>query len=313
MRKKIGRFKKVALFTILAFVYCFVLLRNLNEGSRRSLQLRDDTDAADHIVISVLVTGVNPATQELTAQISLRPQGALAQDEVTPSVDLELLTNNVRSQQQFDFPKGKRMNRIEAVFPLNGELNKYPFDHYGTTLWFLITTPARKAQSQTAKIPEGVEQAPPGGQLVVGTTALQQSTTVPLTISLSASTPGIKFDGSVSRESTRKVTGIELKIRRADSVITVSFLLMMLMSGLALSLLAMVVKATTSGPKFDLVPLSFSISLIFGLPALRNVQPGVPPVGAFGDYVSFIWAEIIVGLSAIIVIWTWLLHSHEEP
>jgi len=312
-RKKIGRFKKMALFAILAFVYCFVLLRSLNEGSRRSLQLRDDTDAADHIAISVLVTGVNPATQELTAQIGLQPQGALAQDEVTPSVDLELLTNNVRSQQQFDFPKAKRMNRIEAVFPLNGELNKYPFDHYSTTLWFLITTPARKAESQTAKIPEGAEQAAPGGQLVVGTTALQQSTTVPLTISLSASTPGIKFDGSVSRESSRKVTGVKLKIRRADSVITVSFLLMMLMSGLALSLLAMVVKATTSGPKFDLVPLSFSISLIFGLPALRNVQPGVPPVGAFGDYVSFIWAEIIVGLSAIIVIWTWLLHSHEEP
>ena len=314
MPKKIGRLKRLLLFSILAFVYCIVLLRSLNEGSRRSLQLRDDTDAADHVVISVLVTGVNPATQELTVQISFRPQGALAQDEVTPAVDLKLLTNNVRNQQQFDFPKGKRMNRIEAVFPLNGELNKYPFDHYGTTLWFLITTPTRKAQPQMAKIPEGAEQPTPrGDQLAVGTTDLQQSTTVPLTISLSASTPGIKFEGSVSRESSRKVTGIELKIRRADSVIAVSFLLMMLMSGLALSLLAMVVKVTTSSPKLDLVPLSFSISLIFGLPALRNVQPGVPPVGAFGDYVSFIWAEISVGLSAIVIIWTWLLHSHDEP
>jgi hypothetical protein len=73
----------------------------------------------------------------------------------------------------------------------------------------------------------------------------------------------------------------------------------------------MVFKAT-HGPKVDLVPLSISISLIFGLPALRNVQPGVPPVGAFGDYLSFIWAEIIVGLSAIIIIWTWLLRSREH-
>ena len=61
-------------------------------------------------------------------------------------------------------------------------------------------------------------------------------------------------------------------------MIAVSIVLMTLMSGLAVSLLAMVFKATTSGPKVDLVPLSFSISLIFGLPALRNVQPGVPPV-----------------------------------
>ena len=126
-----------------------MLVHSQNEVNRRSLQLRDDTDAADHVVISALVTGVNPTTQELTAQIILQPQGALARDEVTPAVDLKLLINNVREQQQFDFPKGKRINRIEAVFPLNGELNKYPFDHYTTTLWFLITTPTRKTQSQT--------------------------------------------------------------------------------------------------------------------------------------------------------------------
>jgi hypothetical protein len=63
-------------------------------------------------------------------------------------------------------------------------------------------------------------------------------------------------------------------------VIAVSILLMVLMSGLAMSLLGMVFKATTNGSKIDLVPLSESISLIFGLSALRNVQPGVPAVGA---------------------------------
>jgi hypothetical protein len=321
MWKKIVRFRTLLVLSILVF-YCLILLRNLDEGKRRSLQLRDDTDAADHVAMSVLVTGVNPATQELTVQIGLRPQGALAQDEVTPAVDLRLLTNNVRSQQEFDFPKGKRMNRIEAVFPLNGELNKYPLDHYNTTLWLLMTTPTQKIQQKTPQIikdstlpqtigvPETTQsEASQGDHLAVGATELQQSTIVPLTIALSASTPGIKFNGNVSRESSLKVTGIELQIRRADNVIAVSILLMVLMIGLAMSLLGMVLKDMTSGSKVDLVPLSISISLIFGLPALRNVQPGVPPVGAFGDYLSFIWAEIIVGTSAIILIWTWLLRS----
>jgi Domain of unknown function (DUF4436) len=203
------------------------------------------------------------------------------------------------------------MNRIAAVFPLNGDLNRYPFDHYETTLWILMTTPAGKKQPQTSNIPESAEDQ--ALQRAVGTNALQQSTAVPLTITLAASTPGLKFDGNVSHESSLKVTGIGLKIRRADNVIAVSILLMILMGSLSVSLLAMVFKATTSGPRVDLVPLSISISLIFGLPALRNVQPGVPPVGAFGDYVSFIWAEIIVGLSAIIIIWTWLLRAGEEP
>src|SRR3984957_14293783 len=152
MWKKIFRFRTFLVLSIMMF-YCVVLLRNLDEGKRRSLQLRDDTDATDHVVLSVLVTGVNPATQELTAQIGLRPQGKLAQDEVTPAVDLKLLTNNVRSQQEFDFPKGKRMNRIEAVFPLNGEVNRYPLDHYETTLWLLMTTPARKVKPHTPTTP----------------------------------------------------------------------------------------------------------------------------------------------------------------
>src|SRR5580700_2378739 len=156
MWKKILRFRTLLVLSIMV-IYCVVLLRNLDEGKRRSLQLRDDTDSTDHVVMSVLVTGVNPATQELTAQIGLRPQGQLAQDEVTPAVDLKLLTNNVRSQQEFDFPKGQRMNRIEAVFPLNGELNRYPFDRYETTLWILMTTPARKKQPQSPNIPESAE------------------------------------------------------------------------------------------------------------------------------------------------------------
>jgi hypothetical protein len=318
MWKKILRFRPLLVLSILAF-YCAILLRNLDEGKRRSLRLRDDTDSTDHVVMSVLVTGVNPVTQELTAQIGFRPEGALAQDEVTPAVDLKLLTNNVRSQQEFEFPKGKRMSRIEAVFPLNGELNRYPLDHYDTTLWLLMTTPARKAKPETSQISQSPqvsqgseEEATQSDHLAVSATTLKQGTAVPLTIALSASTPGIKFNGNVSRESSLKVTGIELKIRRADNVIAVSIILMVLMSGLAMSLLGMVFKAMTFGSKVDLVPLSISISLIFGLPALRNVQPGVPPVGAFGDFLSFIWAEIIVGTSAIILIWTWLLRSDKH-
>ena len=310
--------RRIVSFRFLFFIcflilYCALIIRNLNEGARRSLQLRDDSDTTDHVAISVLVTGVNPATQELTAQIALRPLGKLAQDEVTPSVDLKLLTNNVRSQQEFEFPKGKRMNRIEAVFPLNGELTRYPLDRYRTTLWLLVTTPAQTIQTENSKVPENTgETALQGDHLALGAATLNQSATVPLTVTLSASTPGFKFEGNVSRESSLKITGIELRVRRADNVISVSIFLMILMSGLAISLLALVLKAT-AGPRVDLVPLSLSISLIFGLPAIRNVQPGVPSVGALGDYFSFIWAEMIVGISAILTIAMWLLRSHEEP
>jgi hypothetical protein len=95
------------------------------------------------------------------------------------------------------------MSRIEAVFPLNGDLNKYPFDRYRATLWLLMTTPAQKnTATRISNLPESAEkETPQSDHLAVGATALQKSSIVPLTITVSASTPGVKFDGNVSRDS----------------------------------------------------------------------------------------------------------------
>jgi uncharacterized protein DUF4436 len=303
---------RIGIILCIAAVYAAVLVRATTESTRRSLQLRDETSAQDRVVVSVLVTGVDPVAQELNAQLGFRLAGDFARDEVTPAADLKLLVNNVRGQQEFDFPKGKRVNRIEVVFPLNGDLNRYPFDRYQTTVWLLMTTPAANNKSQAPKILENkLDEAPHAEQLAVGAETMQRSTPLPLSLALSAVIPGIKFRGSVTRNESTQVTGISLNLRRADNLITVSILINAMMTGLAASVLAMVLVMTASRES-DLFPLSLSISLIFGLPALRSVQPGVPPVGAFSDYVTFIWAELIVAVSAVIAVWHWLVRVRAD-
>jgi hypothetical protein len=300
------------IISVLAVYLCVVFL-GLTESTRRSLLLRDETDAADRVFISIVVTNANPSTQELTAQLAFRLAGNIAKDDVTPAVDLKLLINNFRSQQEFDFPKDKRMNRIEAVFPLNGDLNKYPFDRYDTTVWLLMTTPARDVQLQSPKLPESIPALThQADELAVSSTALMRNAPVALSVSISASIPGIKFKGDVSRRNTQEPTGIALHLARANSVISVSLIVMVMMTALSMSVLAMAIRVR-AGEKPDLLPLSVSITLIFGLPALRNIQPGVPPVGAIVDYVAFIWAELIVATSAVIIMWTWLLRSRAKP
>ena len=305
------RFWILIILLVLAF-YSAVVFRGLTESTRRSLLLRDETDAADRVSISVVVTNANPATHELTAQVSFRLSGNIAKDEVTPAVDLHLLLNNFRGEQEFDFAKDKRMNRIEAVFPINGDLNKYPLDRYDTTVRLLMTTPARNAPAEVPKIPASITQhTHPTDELAVSPTALLQNAPVALSISLSASVPGIRFEGNVSRGSSQEPTGIVLHLTRATNVIAVSLIVMLMMTALSMSLLAMAIRARTA-EKTDLLPLSVSITLIFGLPALRNIQPGVPPVGALVDYVTFIWAELIVAASAVIIMWTWLLRTRPK-
>jgi hypothetical protein len=312
MWKKSARLKVAFVLGIIA-LYVAVLARGSTESTRRSLQLRDETSAQDRVAVSVLVTNVNPATHELTARLGFRLAGSIAEDEVTPAADTKLLINNVRGQQEFDFPRGKRTNRIEAVFPLDGNLNNYPLDHYETTMWLLMTIPPASNKPQISKGPESLPQeALHEEQLAVGAVTLQRSTPIPLSLVLSAKIPGIKFRGSVTRNEGTQVTGIALNLRRADNLIAVSILINAMMTGLAWSVLAMVLQVTTAKGEFDLVPLSMSLSLIFGLPALRNVQPGVPPVGAFSDYVTFIWAELIVAVSAVVTVWQWVLRAHHK-
>jgi len=159
----------------------------------------------------------------------------------------------------------------------------------------------------------GTSRAETSGQLELGTTELQSSEQIPLSVDLSASIPGLKFSGAIKETQAREIDHIELIVGRTNSVIVLSFLSMLLMMALAISVLLMAVRATATDRELDLQPLFLSVTLIFGLPALRNAQPGVPPIGAISDYISFIWAENIVAFSAIIIMWTWLVRSrHKE-
>ncbi len=74
----------------------------------------------------------------------------------------------------------------------------------------------------------------------------------------------------------------------------------------------MVFHVNASQGEMNLLPLTLCVTLIFGLPALRSIQPGVPPVGGFNDYLSFIWAEMMVSISAITLAWTWILRSRRR-
>lgn len=298
---------------VILFFYIGSVYRNASESSRRSLNLTEEATGEDRVLIIVDITDIDPNARQLTAQLGFRFVGAIRQDDQTPKVNLKLLVNNIAGQQEFDFPKGKRMGRIEVSFPMDGDVNKYPLDKYLAYLRFVVTKSGWANTSivaaEHASKPEGTARP---GELTVDEAALQGRVPVPVSVSTLASIPGIKFSRDVSREDEPTVTKVDLKVERPFNLIEVSFFVMILMMSLAVSVLIMALKATGAGKSFDLLPLSLSLTLIFGLPALRNVQPGVPPIGALADYFSFIWAESFVAASAIIIMWTWLLRPQQS-
>ena len=297
----------------IALLYLGSVVRNADESKRRSLNLLEEGTGDDRVLILVDITSIAPGSRQLTAQLGFRFSGDLRQDEQTPKVNLKFLVNNIAGEQEFEFPKGKRVGRIEVTFPMDGDVNKYPFDKYLAYLRFIVTRAGAASAPPTVSVPESEQiGSARAGELKVNEASFHGRVPVSLSVSTSASIPGIKFSRDVSPDVEPNVTKVDLKIQRPQNLIVVSLFVMLLMMSLALSVLLMALNATAAGRKFDLLPLSLSLSLIFGLPALRNIQPGVPPVGALADYVSFIWAEVCVAVSAIIVMWTWLSRTRQE-
>jgi hypothetical protein len=125
----------------------------------------------------------------------------------------------------------------------------------------------------------------------------------------------LSFRGSQSvkgAESQKGLTGIHMHLRRSSNVILISLTIMLMMMALAVGIMAMALEIVGGTRRMANFHVPMAVSLIFGLPALRNVQPGIPPVGTFGDSVAFIWAEVAAAGSAIALIIHWLLHRTSE-
>jgi hypothetical protein len=308
MVHSIRRLIGLSVLVAVTALYIGTLVRNRNESARRSLEVKGVPAAGDDVEISVRVVSVNPRNSDVTARLSFRLQGSIAKDAITPEIPLTLFLNDIRGPQEIVWPRGRRINPVEASFSLDGNENKYPIDSYNSEIRMLVTRTDRAAHPRPTVTPsqggQAVTPAPESdGGLVL--TAAEEGERVPVAFSLAASIPGLKFGGTNAGPGHSGFEGFDLTVRRADNVIVVSVLIMVLMMSLAMSVLTMAL-GSALGDKLELVPLSLSVSLLFGLPALRNAQPGVPALGALGDYVSFLWAEQIVAVAAVSLIWTWV-------
>ena len=294
-------------------IYFTVLWLGLTEETRRSLTIvKSSASSEDYVTINVRVTSVNIPQGLIYERVRLIPMGRFALDKATPATDLKLLVNSASGKQVAVFPKGERIIPIEVTSLLTGNQNRYPFDHYSTDVDFLVSTPVKKkVESLPEQMPDDAVD-PLATTLIVGTSDFDRSETVPINENFTAAFSGIKFDGTITEDNTYKLMHTAVEMRRADNVISLSIIVMTVMFILAISVMAMVLHVVAFPGEVNLVPLSLSISLIFGLPALRNVQPSVPGMGVLSDYISFIWAELMVSISSIALAWIWIARSRKS-
>ena len=282
-------------------IYAGLLVRNLREHQHRTFHLHSDSSATDNVRIPIRILSTDLNNGEVKAIMGFELHGKIAIDAATPAVDLKLYLNSSRGPREIEFPKGKRLNSVEAVFDAAGDVDGYPFDQYAASMSAKMVIPPRPTAEEKRE-----------------SVTLEHDTPVPIEVDFSGSAPGVRFQQQSKMGKSQigflpgELAIITFYMRRADNVIMTSIFVTVLMLGLGMGVLAMVMQVTVNAKESPLLPLSLCVSLIFGLPALRNLQPSVPPLGVLCDYFAYVWAEITVAASAIAVVWTWYFRSRAK-
>ena len=279
----------LVLLVIFAGAYIFVLNAYKNEGANRAAELTPDTQKAgeNRIDISGRIVTADVIKGDVAVRLEFTPHGSfLSPDGATLARDLDLYVASATGKNVHEFKKGKRMNPVEAVVEIyEGEPMDYPFDAHTAELAFFFEPAAAKG----------------------GETGGNES--IPVAVELRGSVAGLRIDAEYAKENAPDHTVIDINIQRATTAIFFSIFIMVAMWALTLGVIFLVFRVFAGHRKIEISMFSFLGALLFAFPALRNSQPGTPPIGTMSDFIAFFWAEVIIALSLLSVVICWLVRG----
>ena len=313
----------VTVAVIIVFVVALVLVLKIykSEGDKRSAAVSDLGDKdPNHIEVDVKLVSIDPNKGDIVARLEFLPKGHFTTDDGgTLARDLKLFVNSATGKTELDFSKGKRMNPMEVVVNMyDGLVTDYPFDKHSAFLELYFMPGKEAPKDKTAEAaPKPAEPAPTPKPEAPAAGEEQKKEAekkteadedeISIGVDFVGSIPGFKIDAAKAKESTNDYVGIDMTISRAATTKFFSFFVMAMMWGLTLGVLFLTLSVVLRGRKVELAMFSFTAALLFAFAAVRNAQPGTPPIGTYSDFISFFWAEVIIALCLIILVFTWLL------
>jgi hypothetical protein len=276
-----------------------------------------NTNASKENYIEVVgkVLSIDPIKGDVTVRLEFEPKGSFTKEDGTLSRTLKLDINSSNGKQEITFDKGKRLTPTEAVLNMyDGNVTDYPFDKHEADLMFFFTVkpdkPADKpkpAETKEDPAAKTADEKPATENKPAPAEADDDEIEVPISLEFVPTMPGFKIESAKNKESDETYVDITMKISRSPMVVFFSIFVMILMWAVSIAVLFLVLSVVVRGRKVEIAMFSFIATLLFAFVAVRNSQPGVPPIGTFTDYSSFFWAEVILALSLLTILFTWLL------
>jgi hypothetical protein len=313
----------ITIAVIIVFAVALVLVLNIykSEGEKRSAAVSDLGDKdPNHIEVDVKLLSIDPSKGDIVARLEFLPKGEYTKDEgLTLAKDVKLFTNGANGKQETDFAKGKRMNPMEVTVSMyDGAVMDYPFDQHSAYLemYFLPGKEEKKAEAPKpaatpAATPEAAatdEVKKPEAEKKTEATANDEDE-IPIGVDFVGSIPGFRIEAAKSKESVNDYVGINMTVARASTTKFFSLFVMVMMWGLTIAVLLLTLSVVLRGRKVEVSMFSFTAALLFAFSTVRNAQPGTPPVGTYSDFISFFWAEVIIALCLVALVFTWVMRK----
>jgi hypothetical protein len=279
------------LLVLFAGAYILVLSAYKSEGENRAAWLEPDTQKAgeNRIDVNGRIVTADPLKGDIVVRLEFIPHGAFASPDGTLARDLEFYVATATGKNQHEFKKGKRMNPVEAVVEIyEGEPMDYPFDTHSAELSFFFQ-------------PAGAAGA---------------AESIPMAVSLRGSVAGLRIETEPAKEDSNRANAntpdhaiIDISLERATTARFFSIFIMIAMWALTIGVIFLVFRVLAGHRKIEISMFSFLGALLFAFPALRNSQPGTPPIGTMSDFIAFFWAEVIIALSLLAVVLRWIIRG----
>ena len=269
---------------ILVFGILYVLMLNLYKSEGNAGEAKVFGSQTEDMVITAKLISIDPIKGDVTARLQFSPQGSFINaEDGTLAQSLLLDLNSASGKTEINFKKNEKMNPVDMVVSLyDGDVMSYPFDEHAADLYVGLSS-VMETEGQP-----------------------KEFTAVPFKVDFSGALSGYSISAEELQKKEDGYTEIYLTIARSSSVLFFAIFIMVLQWLLAIVAVSVTLTCLITGRKIEATLFSWMGALLFALVPLRNAMPSVPPVGALADYLSFFWAEILVAVSLVIFVYTYL-------
>lgn len=280
-------FKVSVVFVLILFIG-IGLFQAINYYQKRNTETIGDFDPDSKqqkkdVKVEMRILSVDIVTGDMEARLVFKPSDELLdKNRIFLTKDIRVDTDTASTNDDTEYLKGQKMESFDIIITTYGKSSDYPFDTHNASMYLMLTTPTHNTD---------------------GTISL---TEVPFSLNCISNIHG--YDIEISKDMKSSSVGyIDLifNIKRANSTKTFAIFIIIMMWLLALSTCIVEIYWATTR-KIDTTIFAWMGTLLFAMVPLRNAMPEVPPIGVFADYISFFWAEIIVSLSLVSSIITWI-------